>query len=155
MPKVTKNQRRNFIIQIHKFTFKVHTININLNFEYIKIVGFNFNSIVSRDVFSKPKWMFLNQEERQEFLISSVSENDWKPAHRLECTMASNNVSFIPSANDFFKGFAAVRGHLEEYQCTLRVIFRTSILAISTQWNPNASLRPWICSCLISYLIIS
>ena len=29
------------------------------------------------------------------------------------------------------------------------------ILAMSTQRNPNASLSPWICSCLISYLGLS
>ena len=30
-----------------------------------------------------------------------------------------------------------------------------TILAISTQRNPNTSLSPWICSCLISYLRLS
>ena len=37
-PKVTKYQRCNFIIQIHKFTIKIDTISINLLFECVKIV---------------------------------------------------------------------------------------------------------------------
>ena len=37
-PKVTKYQRSNFIIQIHKFTIKIDTISINLLFECVKIV---------------------------------------------------------------------------------------------------------------------
>ena len=40
-PKVTKYQRCNFIIQIHKFTIKIDTISINLLFERVKIVEFN------------------------------------------------------------------------------------------------------------------
>ena len=48
-PKVTKYQRCNFIIQIHKFTIKIDTISINLLFERVKIVEFNlvnyFNSV--------------------------------------------------------------------------------------------------------------
>ena len=39
-PKVTKYQRCNFIIQIHKFTVKIDTISINLLFECVKIVEF-------------------------------------------------------------------------------------------------------------------
>ena len=40
--------------------------------------------------------------------------------------------------------------------CRLRVLGDIpSILAISTQRNPNASLSSWICSCLISYLGLS
>ena len=42
-PKVTKYQRCNFVIQIHKFTLKIDTISINLLFECVKIVEFNFN----------------------------------------------------------------------------------------------------------------
>ena len=45
-PKVTKYQRCNYIIQIHKFTIKIDTISINLLFECVKIVEFNFNSHV-------------------------------------------------------------------------------------------------------------
>ena len=33
---------------------------------------------------------FLNQEERRQFLISFVSERDWRREHRLEFKMASN-----------------------------------------------------------------
>ena len=44
--KVTKYQRCNFVIQIHKFTIKFDTICINLLFECVKIVEFNFNSHV-------------------------------------------------------------------------------------------------------------
>ena len=45
-PKVTKYQRCNFIIQIHKYTIKIDTISINLLFECVKIIEFNFNSRV-------------------------------------------------------------------------------------------------------------
>ena len=43
-PKVTKYQRCIFIIQIHQFTIKIDKIYINLLFECVKIVEFNFNS---------------------------------------------------------------------------------------------------------------
>ena len=46
---------------------------------------------------------FLNQEERRQFLISSVSERGWKRPHRFEFKMASNRF-YIPSANEFFNG---------------------------------------------------
>jgi len=72
-PKVTKYQRCIFIIQIHKFTIK---IDINLLFECVKIVEFNFNSHVFLVVYQDIR--FLNQEARRQFLISSVSERDWK-----------------------------------------------------------------------------
>ena len=45
-PKVTKYQRCNIIIQIHQITIKIDKININLLFECVKIVEFNFNSHV-------------------------------------------------------------------------------------------------------------
>ena len=78
-PKVTKYQRCNFIIQIHKFTFKIDTININLLFECVKIVGFDFNSHVFLVMYQEIRFLnqdtcFLNQEERRQFLISYVSE---------------------------------------------------------------------------------
>ena len=78
-PNMTKYQRSNFILQIHKFTFKIDTININLLFECVKIVGFNFNSHVFLVTYQKIRFLnqdtcFLNQEERRQFLISSVSE---------------------------------------------------------------------------------
>ena len=78
--KVTKYQRCNFILQIHKFTFKIDTIDINLLFECVKIVGFNFNSHVFRVMYQEICFLnqdtncFLNQEERRQFFISSVSE---------------------------------------------------------------------------------
>ena len=88
-PKVTKYQRCNFIIQIHKFTIKINTICINLLFECVKIVEFNFNSHVFLVMYQEicfPKQdacfflnqdvCFLKQEERRQFLISSVSERD-------------------------------------------------------------------------------
>ena len=80
-PKVTKYQRYNFIIQIHKFTVKIDTISINLLFECVKIVEFNFNShvflVMYQDIrFLNQDGCFLNQEERRQFLISSVSERD-------------------------------------------------------------------------------
>ena len=69
-PKVTKYQRYNFIIQIHKFTVKIDTISINLLFECVKIVEFNFNShgflVLYKDIrFLKQDACFLNQEERR------------------------------------------------------------------------------------------
>ena len=45
-PKVTKYQRCNLTIQIHKFPFKIDTFSINLLFECVKIVEFNFSSCV-------------------------------------------------------------------------------------------------------------
>ena len=64
-PKVTKYQRCNFIIQIHKFTLKIDTISTNLLFECVKIVEFlkyqfpRVSCHVSRDTFSKSRCMFL------------------------------------------------------------------------------------------------
>ena len=80
-PKVTKYQGCNFIIQIHKFTIKIDTISINLLFEYVKIVKSNFNShvflVMYQDIrFVNQDACFLNQEERRQFLTSSVSETD-------------------------------------------------------------------------------
>ena len=59
-PKVTKYQRCNFIIQIHKFTIKVDTICINLLFECVKIVEFNFISHVFLVMYQEMR--FLNQD---------------------------------------------------------------------------------------------
>ena len=103
--KISKMQLYNSNIN-YKFTFKIDTISINLLFECVKIVEFNFNShvflvmyqeilFVNQDVF------FLNQEERRQFLISSVSERDWKREHKLEFKMASN-LFYIPKVNEFF-----------------------------------------------------
>ena len=108
-PKGTKYQR---CIQIHKFTFKIDTININLLFECVKIVKFNFNSHVFLIMYQKTRFLnqgacFLNQEERRQFLISSVSERDWKRVHRLEFKMASNRF-YIPSAIEFFEGLLSL-----------------------------------------------
>ena len=49
--KVTKYQRFNFMIQIHQFTIKINKININLLFQCVKIVEFNFNSLVFHVMF--------------------------------------------------------------------------------------------------------
>ena len=81
-PKVTKYQRCNFIIQIHQFTIKIDKININLLFECVKIVEFNFNSHVFHVMYQETRFLnqdacFLNQEGRRQFLISFVSEGDW------------------------------------------------------------------------------
>ena len=78
-PKVTKYQRCNFIIQIHKFTIKIDTISINLLFECVKIIEFNFNSRVflvmyQEIIFVNQDACSLNQENRRQFLIISVSE---------------------------------------------------------------------------------
>ena len=58
--KVTKYQRCNFIIQIHKFTIKIDTISINLLFECVKIVEFNFNSHVFLVMYQEIR--FANQD---------------------------------------------------------------------------------------------
>ena len=87
-PKVTKSgQRCKFVIQIHKFTFKIDTISINLLFECVKIVEFNFNSHVFLVMYQDVR--FLNKKERRQFVISSVSERDWKREHRLELLIVS------------------------------------------------------------------
>ena len=59
-PKVTKYQRCNFIIQIHQITIKIDKININLLFECVKIVEFNFNSHVFHVMYQETR--FLNQD---------------------------------------------------------------------------------------------
>ena len=101
-PKVTKYQKGNFITEIHKFTVKIDTISINLLFGCVKIVEFNFNSHagischVSRCMFLLNQDVcFLNQEERRQILISSVSERDCKREHGLEFKMASNRVYIL------------------------------------------------------------
>ena len=58
--KVTKYQRCNFLIQIHQFTIKIDKININLLFECVKIVEFNFNSHVFHLMYQETR--FLNQD---------------------------------------------------------------------------------------------
>ena len=56
---MTKYQRCNFIIQIHQFTIKIDKININLLYECVKIVEFNFNSHVFHVMYQETR--FLNQ----------------------------------------------------------------------------------------------
>ena len=80
-PKGTKYQKCNFLIQIHQFTIKIDKININLLFECVKIVEFNFNSRVFYVMYQETRFLnqdacFLNQEGRRQFLISFVSERD-------------------------------------------------------------------------------
>ena len=144
---MTKYQRCNSTIQIHKLTVKIDTISINLLFECVKIIEFNFNSHVflvmyQEILFVNEDVCFLNQEERRQFLIISVSERDWKREHKLEFKMASNRF-YIPKVNEFFEGLISLLqqcgdcvnentdgGHgeflarrLEEYQRTLRVMY--------------------------------
>ena len=69
-PKVTKYQRCIFIIQIHQFTIKIDKININLLFECVKIVEFNFSSHVFYVMYQETRFLnqdawFLNQEGRR------------------------------------------------------------------------------------------
>ena len=45
---------------------------------------------------------FLNQEERRQFLIISVSERDWKREHRLEFKMASDRFYIPGIPNEHF-----------------------------------------------------
>ena len=80
-PRVTIYQRCNFIIQIHKFTIKIDTISINLLFECVRVAEFNFNShvflVMYQDIrFVNQDACFLNQEERRQFFIISVSKRD-------------------------------------------------------------------------------
>ena len=91
---MTKYQRYKIIIQIHKFTIKIDTISINLLFECVKIVEFIFNSHVFLVMYQDIRFLnkdacFLNQEERRQLLISSVSERDWKREHKLELLIVS------------------------------------------------------------------
>ena len=88
-PKVTKYQRCNFIIQIHQFTIKIDKININLLFECVKIVEFNFNSHVFHVMYQETR--FLNQDacffkSRRETTIFDqfCFQRDWNRAHGLE-----------------------------------------------------------------------
>ena len=60
-PKVTKYQRCNFVIQIHQIAIKINKININLLFECVKIVEFNFNSHVFLVMYQEIR--FINQDE--------------------------------------------------------------------------------------------
>ena len=69
------------MIQTHQFTIKIDKININLLFECVKIVEFNFNSRVFYVMYQETRFLnqdacFLNQERRRQFLISFVSEGD-------------------------------------------------------------------------------
>ena len=117
-PKVTKYQRCNFIIQIHKYTIKIDTISINLLFECVKIVEFNVNSHVFLVMYQDIRFLnqdacFLNQEERRQFLIISVSERDWKREHKLEFKMASNRF-YIPNVNEFFEDLISLLQHCED-----------------------------------------
>ena len=113
---MTKYQRCYFIIQIHKFTFKIDTISISLLFECVKIVEFNFNSYLFLVMYQEIRLLnqdacFLDQEERLQFLISSVSERDWKRPHRLELKRVS--IVSILQMQMFALPFAAVRGLCE------------------------------------------
>ena len=117
-PKVTKYQRCNFIIQIHKYTIKIDTISINLLFECVKIIEFNFNShmflVMYQDIlFLNQHACFLNQEERRQFLIISVSERELKREHKLEFKMASNRF-YIPNVNEFFEDLISLLQHCED-----------------------------------------
>ena len=114
-PKVTKYQRCNFIIQIHKFTIKIDTMSINLLFECVKIVEFNFNSRVflvmyQEILFVNQDVCFLYQKERWQSLIISVSERELKREHKLEFKMTSNRF-YIPNVNEFFEGLISLLQH--------------------------------------------
>ena len=85
--------------------------------------------------------VFLNQEERRQFLIISVSERDLKREHKLEFKRASNCLN-IPNVNEVFEGLLSLlqqcgdcvnentdggqaeflARRLEQYQRTLRVM---------------------------------
>ena len=82
---------------------KMQQFCINLLFECVKIVEFNLISYVFLVMYQEIRLLnqdahFLDQEERLQFLISSVSKRDWKRAHRLEFKMVSNPF-YIPNAN--------------------------------------------------------
>ena len=59
------------MIQVHKFTVKIDTISINLLFEWVKIVEFDFNSHVFLVMYQEIRFLnqdtcFLNQKERRQ-----------------------------------------------------------------------------------------
>ena len=88
---MTKYQRFNFIIQIHQFTIKIDKININLLFECVKIVEFDFNSLVFHVMYQETRFLnqdacFLNQEGRRQLLISFCFRGGLKPKN-LPCSM--------------------------------------------------------------------
>ena len=82
MPKVTKYQRCNFIIQIHQFTIKIDKINISLLFEFVKIVEFNFNSHLFHVMYQETRFLnqdacfFKSRRETTVLFLSFVSERD-------------------------------------------------------------------------------
>ena len=86
-----------------------------LAFECLKIVEFNFNSHVFLVMYQEIR--FLNQDackmqERRQFLMSSVSERDWKRERRLESfkrwLLIVSYLFYIPNANKFFEGLLSL-----------------------------------------------
>ena len=72
---MTKYQRCNFIIQIQQITIKIDKINIDLLFECVKMVEFDFKSHVFHVMYQETRFLnqdacFLNQEGRRQFLIT-------------------------------------------------------------------------------------
>ena len=140
-PKVTKYQRCIFIIQIHKFTIK---IDINLLFECVKIVEFNFNShvffVMYQDIrFLNQDACFLNQEARRQFLISSVYERDWKRNtgwnSRWLLIVSIFHLKWKWIFRRFALPFAAVRGLCErKYRLEARRISCKTSRGISTHF---------------------
>ena len=102
MQKVTKYQRCNFIIQIHQFTLKIDKIIINLLFECVKIVEFNFNSHVFHVMYQETRFLnqdacFLNQEGRRQFLISLFSRGtETEKSAMLHGLLHEKSRSFLP-----------------------------------------------------------
>ena len=77
--------------------------------------------------------VFLNQGERRQFLIISVSERDWKREPKLEFKMASNRCKLIFRRFDL--PFAALRGLCErKYQWGARRISCKTSRGISTHF---------------------
>ena len=54
------SKKMQLYIQIHKFTIKIDTISINLLFECVKVVEFNFNSHVFLVMYQEI--LFVNQD---------------------------------------------------------------------------------------------
>ena len=148
---MTKYQRCNFIIQIHKFTVKIDTISINLLFECVKIVEFlkfQFPRVsyhVSRDTFSKSRCIFLKSRKETTVFDHFCFREGLKTRTQvgIQDGLIVSIFLYIPNANEFFESLLSLLqqcgdcvnentdgGHaeflamrLEEYQRTLRVMY--------------------------------
>ena len=127
----------------YKFTFKIDTISINLLFECVKIVEFNFNSHVFLVMYQEIR--FVNQDVFL-FLIKKRDDSFWSvlfPRGTENENTSWNSRWLLIEVNQFFEGLISLLqqcgdcvnentdgGHaeflarrLDEYQRTLRVMY--------------------------------